>query len=218
MLILHGMKKIDLSNINNWPSDVAMGMADISDKVPQHLFSDHEWIEYKSFKNEGRKAEYVSARRLFWFLLDELNIHPEQVSLRKEVSGRPYAEKEGRRFFVSFSHSSEKVFCAVSLNRNIGIDVERENRIITEPVLNRICNKDEGSIKENVTPLQIWTVKEAVVKCLGSGLRTNLRDLTISVDKKNRLSVRFNNESLFEICSLKQSQHQIALAYQSQPI
>lgn len=218
MLILASMEKIDTSHIECWPQGVVLGTAEIKRSEDTVVLSESELKVYNGFKNSNRKAEFLSVRYLFYSLLDEMGLPLKETKLLKHEDGKPYAKVGERSLHVSFSHSPEKVFCAISFEKNIGLDVEHLSRNISQPVLDRIRNEKEESVFEILQPVQVWTIKEAVVKCMGSGLRTNLKDLIIEETEKNRFSVRFYNESLFEICSFRQSNHQIALAYQSQPI
>lgn len=212
------MKKLDLSHLEGWPNDVVLGVSEIVKREDTGILSASELEEYNGFSNPHRKAEYLSVRHLFYSLLGDMGFPKRETKLLKHKDGKPYAKVGDKVVHVSFSHSPEKVFCAISLENNIGIDVELSSRQISQSVLDRISNEKERVAFETLEPVQVWTIKEAVVKCMGSGLRTNLNDLIIEKGKKKRFSVRFNNESLFEICSFRQSDHQIALAYQSQLI
>lgn len=206
------MEKLETSNIEYWPESVFLGFATISENKSNHLLTEKENHEYESFTNSNRKAEFLAARHLFHWLLKELKISG-QVELNKEEEGKPFALINGERLNVSFSHTSQKVFCAVSLSLDIGLDVEKVDRKISQAVVNRILNQEEKKTIGTEDPIRLWTIKEAGVKALGTGLRTNLNDLTILKTKKNSFSVRFNNEKMFEICSFRQLDHQIALAY-----
>ena len=212
------MKKLDLLHLECWPEDVVLGVSEIMKKEDTGILSENKLVEYNGFSNSHRKAEYLSVRHLFYSLLGEMGFPQKETKLLKQKDGKPYARIGEKVVHVSFSHSQEKVFCAISFEKNVGLDVELSTRQVSHSVLNRIRNEKEGAAFETLEPVQIWTIKEAVVKCMGSGLRTNLNDLIIEEGKKKRFSVRFNNESLFEICSFRQSNHQIALAYQSQLI
>ncbi|MEX0843871.1 MAG: 4'-phosphopantetheinyl transferase superfamily protein [Balneolaceae bacterium] len=209
---------MDTSNIESWPEDVFMGFAEISEDGKLDILSSKEREEYYGFKNPKRKAEFLSARYLFHALLNEMNLTHNEIEILKESTGKPYAIYNGETIHVSFSHSPEKVFCAISHRFNIGLDVEHTNRTINKAVVKRILNENEWNVVGEEDPIKLWTIKEAAVKCLGTGLRTNLKDLTIVKKGKKRFSVRFNNENMFEICNFKQSDHQIALAYQSKQI
>lgn len=209
---------MDTSHIEGWPKDVVLGVTEITKSEDIGILSENELEEFNSFTNPSRKAEYLSARSLFRFLLAELKLADEGIELLKEEGGKPFARNLDEMIHVSFSHSPKKVFCAISKKKEVGLDVELSNRKINQAVAARILNEHELDEVGKENPVQLWTIKEAAVKCLGTGLRTNLSDLTIQKNKKNRFSVRFNNEKLFEICSFRQSDHQIALAYQSKHI
>ncbi|MCP9292652.1 MULTISPECIES: 4'-phosphopantetheinyl transferase family protein [Gracilimonas] len=212
------MKRLETKHIDFWPDDVLLGEAEISASDSTNILNKEELEEYQGFASANRKAEYLAARHLFRYLLHSLNIAPDEVDLVKEEMGKPYAQHHNELIYVSFSHSPQKVYCALSLSKNIGLDVELADREINPAVVKRILNDEEQDALASEEPVKLWTVKEAAVKCLGTGLRTNLNDLTILKNQKNRFSVRFNNDKLFEICSFRVTNHQIALAYQSKHI
>ncbi|HET8865776.1 MAG TPA: 4'-phosphopantetheinyl transferase superfamily protein [Gracilimonas sp.] len=212
------MKKMDTSHIEGWPEEVALGIAEIIARRDKSILSESECNEYDSFTNPNRKAEFLSVRHLFYSLLDEMGIPSKEKSLLKHKDGKPYATAGKKLIHVSFSHSPSKVFCAISTVYDVGLDVELVDRVVNDKVVKRILNKEERKTLGEVDPVCLWTIKESVVKCMGTGLRTNLNDLTILKEEKNSFRVRFNNDNLFEICSFRQSDHQIALAYQSKNI
>lgn len=214
------MKELDTSHIENWPQEAIIGLADILDDKPQPLevLTENELEEYHSFKSSRRKAEYITSRKLFRFLLSKLEVNENEVQLLKEDDGKPYALWNENHIYVSFSHSPNKVYCAISDKLDIGLDVEPAGRDISPKVLERITSEAEQEIAATLRPVQIWTIKEAVVKFLGTGLRTNLNELTIVKKGNGQISVRFNNDKFIGICSFRQSDHQIALAYQSNHI
>lgn len=212
------MEKLNTSDIYNWPRNVYLGMAEISDQRSLDIFSAQEKKEFEGFGSPKRKAEYLSGRHLFRFLLRDLNLPERDVHLYKDESGKPRARHKNQSIYLSFSHSPGKVFCAVSFKHELGLDVEQTDREISNSVVQRILNEQERNSIGEEDPVRLWTIKEAAVKYLGTGLRTNLNDLTIIKKEKSYYSVRFNNEKLIEICSFSQSDHQIALAYQSRHI
>ena len=212
------MQKISTKHIEFWPEKVVLGFADISEEYQADILSDQELAEYNDFTNKRRQAEFLTARHLFKQLLEDHYINSNEVMLLKEELGKPYAKYNDEIIHVSFSHSPNKVYCALSLSKSIGLDVEDVNRNVNPSVVKRILNNDEAYLAVEEEPIRLWTIKEAAVKCLGTGLRTNLDDLTIQKNEKNRFSVRFNNDKMFEICSFTETDHQIALAYQSKNI
>lgn len=212
------MEMIDTSYIPNWPDNVFLAYTKMKDIGGIEILSKKERKRFHSFKSEGRKAEYLNSRKLFRFLLSELGEDTESAQLLKYEGGKPYGVYDGNHIYVSFTHTPHKVFCAISKHIELGLDSEQINRKVRPKVLNRILNKEERERLQNVDPVVIWTIKEASVKYLGIGLGTHMDDHTIVKTEKNRYSVRFNDDKLIEICSFRQSDHQIALAYQSKHI
>ena len=212
------MKIVDTTHIEGFPSDVVIGSASISEDFTARILSTKEKEEFRHFKNPGRQAEYLTARHLFQFMTGEVMGTQKQAHLDKEPGGKPFARIGDKHLYVSFSHSQKKVFCAVSEFKDIGIDTELLHRAIPNRVLKRVLDKTEMQLLEDLDPLQIWTLKEAAVKCLGTGLRTNLNEVRITLSKDNEISARFNNDKFIEICSFRTTDHQIALAYHSKHI
>ncbi|MDR9418395.1 4'-phosphopantetheinyl transferase family protein [Gracilimonas sp.] len=212
------MELIDTSHIPNWPEHVLLAYNEMNDVEGIEVLSEKERKKFHSFKSEGRKAEYLNSRKLFRFLLAELGADPDSAQLLKYNGGKPYGICGENHMYVSFTHTPEKVFCAISKEIELGLDSEVVSRKVKPRVLNRILNKSERESLHNIDPIVVWTIKEAAVKFLGTGLGTHMDDHTIVKTKKNRYSVRFNDDKLIEICSFRQSDHQIALAYQSKHI
>lgn len=110
-------------------------------------------------------------------------ILPEEVVFERGEFGKPFAKNLPVEFNVS--HSGELVVCAVD-DAPIGIDVERIRDIdwrsakfvCTEEELSYMCGKNMEAEDFKIPPTQemlrrffeIWTAKEAWVKCAGTGM------------------------------------------------
>ncbi|MBO4390202.1 MAG: 4'-phosphopantetheinyl transferase superfamily protein [Lachnospiraceae bacterium] len=115
------------------------------------------------------------------------------VSYRK--SGKPYI-KSPEHMRVSLSHSGDLAVCVLSVTDtgdtvdlrqgqgqrlgicSLGIDVEQERELLHPDKILKYC-MDEEELKafsccykdtENDELLHLWTVKESVLKCFGTGL------------------------------------------------
>lgn len=104
--------------------------------------------------------------------------------------GAPYLP-EHLDLHISISHCSQAVAAAVSGSVAVGIDVESRRRVSTS-LMQRVCTAAElADIEASADPtmrfLQLWTRKEAVLKCRGTGIHgfesmiTALDDNCISV-------------------------------------
>lgn len=120
------------------------------------------------------------------------SIAPESITFAIGEYGKPYTENLDVEFNIS--HSGDMVVCVVDDNP-VGIDIE-QIRSIDLTVAKRICTDEEllylfGHTPTwedivyttNVTVLkrffELWTKKEAFVKCLGNGvesIKTNIQN------------------------------------------
>ena len=206
------MKLLDTSSIIDFPNDVKLGYSEIKSGLPIDILSEEERKEWEGFTNQHRKNEFLSARHLFNALLKSISKDSKFV-LKKHPLGKPFASNEESELFVSFSHSKNLVFCAISNSVDIGLDTEWLDRNVDERIVKRILGESEWKVFSEENPILLWTIKEAAVKCLGTGLRTNLKELEIRKNGEIKFFVRINDEKTFQICSFQELNHQISIAY-----
>lgn len=111
------------------------------------------------------------------------NVLPESIMFDIGEHGKPYVVELDVHFNIS--HSSNMVVCAVS-DKPVGIDIE-QIRPIDLRVAKRVFNEDElqylfgfsptdkdFTLSEDTSILtrffEVWTAKEATVKCSGIGI------------------------------------------------
>ncbi|RHX93799.1 hypothetical protein DLM76_12425 [Leptospira yasudae] len=97
--------------------------------------------------------------------------------------GRPFVD--GRVDF-NISHSQGIVGCAFSDAGRVGFDVEKIVKINSEDFLDFFSNSEikkiQSSASPNLTFMQFWTKKEAILKLVGSGVNdlADLRNVNLS--------------------------------------
>ncbi len=114
-----------------------------------------------------------------------LNEKASDLRIGKLPSGQPYLEGEKKLSF-SLSHSEDMWVCACSLDRDVGIDVQSPrpfnprlfDRICTEKELAELTDRSEQKFFE------LWTLKEAALKCIGTGLQYPMEKLEIDFQSK----------------------------------
>jgi len=206
------LKLLDTSSISDFPDDLKLGYSEIISNLPAEILSKEERKEWEGFTNQHRKDEFLSARHLFSELSNS-NSAESEYKLKKHPLGKPFAINGDKERFVSFSHSKNLVFCAISDSIDIGVDTEWLGRNVDSRIVKRILGESEWEVFSDEDPILLWTIKEAAVKCLGTGLRTNLKELEIQKEGDSKLYVRINDEKTFQICSFKELNHQISIAY-----
>ncbi|KAL2531568.1 4'-phosphopantetheinyl transferase superfamily [Abeliophyllum distichum] len=113
-------------------------------------------------------------------------ISPRSLKFRKNIHGKPELEWQFSDHWLSpplhfnISHTSSLVACGVTVNSQIGIDVEEKHRTIKHNILSfarRYFSKDEVQFLADILDpeiqrqefVKLWTLKEAYVKALGKG-------------------------------------------------
>ncbi len=135
-------------------------------------------------KSEDRRRLFVLGRVVLRTHLGKrLGIPPERVPVTIHPSGRLLVGSAEEELNVSLAHSGTRAI-VVSAFRPLGVDLEtmipRQDSL-----LRYITQEDERAILDQLaeTPMDqlyvVWTLKEAVLKGMGTGLRTGPRKLCI---------------------------------------
>ena len=98
--------------------------------------------------------------------------------------GKPYFP--GSDLHFSISHTKSHVFCALS-DKPIGIDAERQDRQISLKLAKKILSPGEriqyeAAEDKRAALLTFWVLKEAAVKCDGTGLHGYPNHTNFSLD------------------------------------
>ena len=88
--------------------------------------------------------------------------------------GKPYLKNSGLHF--SLSHTRGAICAAFCEDEEIGIDVERRDRRVSEAMYKRVLSEDERFHATSDTDfIRFWVQKEAFLKRLGIGISRDLR-------------------------------------------
>ena len=90
-----------------------------------------------------------------------------------DESGAPYLP-DHPELHISISHCPQAVAAVVCDSMPVGIDIEAR-RSVSAPLFRRVCSPAElAEIEASPDPqmhfLQLWTRKEAILKCRGTGI------------------------------------------------
>lgn len=111
--------------------------------------------------------------------------------IERTQRGKPYFPNSSLHF--SFSHTKNRVFCALS-ERNVGIDAEDLDRQINLRLADKILSPSEraqydAAPDKRIALLTFWVLKEALAKCTGRGLEGYPNHTAFSLDDP-RVTVR----------------------------
>ena len=140
-------------------------------------------------------------------LLGREQIDPCLIAFAIEKNGKPYVSQpvEARRAF-NIAHTDGLVMCGIDSQSDdlLGVDVEKLDRRTDPALAKRYFSKPEIDHLENCasetdrrnTFLKIWTLKEAFIKALGTGLQTPLADFAFEKIESAEPEIRFLNPKL----------------------
>jgi 4'-phosphopantetheinyl transferase len=149
--------------------------------------------EQERWERRGRSRDYLAGRTLARHVLaGHLDIGPEAVELVEDALGRPELAREQERSQLSFNISGTQgmALCAVARGAQVGVDVEAlTRRLDPSPPIARSfapCEREDiarqpGDLRGRRI-LQYWTLKEAYVKALGTGLTLALDRFWFELD------------------------------------
>jgi len=170
------VKYINLENADNTGGDIWLALSEIEERDDLSFLTKIEQEYYRNFEHERRKREFVESRAILKDMAKRAGLHVSSLKLKKTSEGRPYGVTKKEEFFVSIAHTNRFVFCGLSINRPIGVDLEPFDREIHPGVRSRILSDEELENKslQKVDTVRLWTIKEAIVKLTGGGLGKHL--------------------------------------------
>jgi 4'-phosphopantetheinyl transferase len=156
------------------------------------LLEPGERDRFEAYQRPVDKARFLTGTVIVRHVYSAyLGISPAEVRLVRHCPdcGRPHGKVRGPgRLDVSVSHSGNWVIVAACADHGIGVDVEQVDPALDySGVATLVATDDEiarltsARVPGATAFTRLWTRKEAVLKALGEGLRTPMRDFTVSV-------------------------------------
>lgn len=111
-------------------------------------------------------------------LLAEMGLNADALEVRYNEFGKPYFV-DGP--FFSLSHCRGAIAVMVC-ETECGIDIEPIDRKVSPSLIaHTMCDAEQASIGTDTARFfERWTQKEALLKCLGTGITDEIRDILLS--------------------------------------
>jgi len=194
------------------PPGLHLAIGNHSARYDESVLSAEEAEEYERIGHPGRREEFLSTRGLIKQLAGEIGLEGRQFEVHKDGLGKPFGIYRENRYFLSLAHTDDRVLCGISEDIPIGIDIEPVDRDVSERLRERMVHPDERKALEKVPLIRIWTLKEAMVKLEGKGLRTNLNKIRVRPVDDHTFRGRFNDDKSARICSFQHDRHWLSVA------
>ncbi|WP_287347208.1 4'-phosphopantetheinyl transferase superfamily protein [Mesorhizobium sp.] len=156
----------------------------------REVLSPAERERAEKIRHMDMRLSYLQAKSAFRIILAaHLHVPPRDLQMTVSRFGKPQLPAHGIE--VSQSHSHDWSAVAVSAVGLVGIDIERRRPLANcRQLACHIMTDQEARVFED-TPseltvrkfLELWTRKEAVLKCVGLGLRQDPRGLHTGWDE-----------------------------------
>lgn len=159
-----------------------------------------------------KKEETKKGRQLISDIV-KLNYGDKDFEIQSEKDKKPMAYYNGKPIYISIAHCRSMVCGAVSMERELGIDIEHISRPCYQGLGKRILNDSEDALLNSISVLQLWTIKEAALKWSGDGLRTAMKKIRIVKQKGPLYKLEFPEGNIIEICSFHCKNHWLSVAY-----
>jgi 4'-phosphopantetheinyl transferase len=169
----------------------------------RQILSAKELARAERFRLAKDKAEYIVARAFLRIILGKyLNTNPEKLNFEYNKYGKPLVAEAARLKF-NMSHSAGAALYAVTLDDDVGVDLELINTSLID------CEIAEQSLTEKEFQrykklpaddcielfYKCWTRKEAYAKAQGNGFITSPNKIETLA---NKISVFHNTEKKSE--------------------
>ena len=164
------------------------------------LLTNEEVIKGNRLQFEADRRKFIVARSYLRKLLGQyLCVHPASITFSYNKYGKPSLAKsiDVQNLSFSVAHSGELALYAVTLNRKIGVDLEKiQPEFNSYEIASSYFSASEvkrlddvpGSLRQQAF-FNCWTLKEAFVKAIGLGLSLPLDrfEVAFSPDEPARL-------------------------------
>jgi 4'-phosphopantetheinyl transferase len=180
---------IPLDRVEVWT--VRQDAPAIQERLPSYvsLLTDDERLRATRFAQEADRARFVIGRALARTMLSRYApIPPREWPIEIDDRGRPELRLTPTgtcdlRF--NLSHTPGLIACAVTVGREVGIDVEYIRRQLTYDIPERFFSPREvadlralPAAEQDIAFFDYWTLKESYIKARGLGLALPLGQFT----------------------------------------
>ncbi|WP_447507240.1 4'-phosphopantetheinyl transferase family protein [Acinetobacter oleivorans] len=154
------------------------------------FLSSAEKLRYDQYHPKAARLFLISRVLVKTVLADKLGISPHAVNIELHPNGKPFVEG-GKAVYFNLTHSADVIILAVTEEGEIGVDIEQVDRefewmrvdSVLAPIEIEWIKENEITDSSSVFQrfFQIWTLKEAYIKCTGEGMSRHLKKLNFHV-------------------------------------
>lgn len=156
-----------------------------ADRFCRSILTPDELAQAARFRQPQHQRQHVLTRFMVRRLLAPLaGARPERLVFATNRHGKPHVcDPPDFRWSFNISHTRGMIVCALAPYGLVGVDIEPLDRIASVDLADRYFSEFEtAALRARPTSeqcrefLRYWTLKEAFIKAIGTGLATPLDD------------------------------------------
>ena len=166
----------------------------------KNILSTDELARANRFHFEKDRHDFIAARGVLRIILGSyLKLEPERLKFIYTPHGKPKIVNEWDCDYLKFnlSHSHGLALYAVTLGREVGIDIERVRPSLScERIAKRFFSPLEFKTLVALPPSEriegffnCWTRKEAYIKAIGEGLSIPLDQFVVTLNPRDEAKI-----------------------------
>lgn len=165
--------------------------------IDTNILSAAELARTQNLRLPTQRTRIQKTRAILRYLLSHYTqIAADKLAFNTGEYGKLYLPDQSIQFSVAHTH--EYALYAFTLHSEIGIDIEQQRAIDYSAIAQRIMSTNEyeywnerPTVQQAELFFQIWTRKEALVKCTGDGLSAPLKNLN-TIDNTGKVGTEIN--------------------------
>ena len=183
---------------NFYDGDIKVFILNIEDNkklINLNLVPQVQLAKILSYKNKKDRDKRLIARTFLYsycknnYQLNDFNVFYNKYS-------KPYFNSTKIKF--SFSYSKDYILIGISLNKDIGVDIEYKDKSLDiQHLLSSVMHVEEILVYEGLNAqskvdyfYDIWSSKESYIKKIGVGLSYDITSLNIAHDTQDNHVVK----------------------------
>lgn len=182
--------------------------------LPKEIIVGYGAVSGSNLQGQKNVIENVSGGTLVKKLANHY-LGLENLKIVTKKYEKPRALSGDHEISVSFSHTDSAITAALSERYLVGCDMEAVSRTVNERLGQRMKHENESqSLYDNHSLIRIWTLKEAALKMIGTGLRKPMHCVCITENSEALFFVNIDNGKRAKICSFQHQDFWISICYQ----
>jgi 4'-phosphopantetheinyl transferase len=196
--------------IDIWYANISTHLKIVSDL--ETVLSEYEINRADRFRFERHRIQFVVARATLRHILSSyLSVPPKRVEFQYAHLGKPLLDpKHKSTLKFNISHTNELVAIAISLGRDVGIDIESLDHLCDyDGIATQCFTKQESEILQSVPKnirnlafFNAWTRKEAFLKACGLGLSRSMDTVPVTLLPGAPACLLGDDHERWSICEL----------------